>query len=189
MVRWRPVLASAIAPLAGFFLMMAVPAHAGEQGVAIRGGDLLARPFIDSEKAGVLAANQQVTVEARQGAWVRVNAGGKSGWVRMLNLRLQGPGGASAGAARADAVSRPPSANALTTPAALLRTGSSGRTVTTGVKGLDEEDIKNASPDYEQLAQLDGLGIDATVARANAQAEKLVENQVDYLKKGKGKDK
>ncbi len=180
---------SAIAPLTGTFLMMSAPALAGEKGVAIRAGDLLARPFIDAEKAGVLDANQQVTVEARQGAWVRVNAGGRSGWVRMLNLRLQSAGGAIANGGRSDAANRTSPVNALSSPASLLRTGSSGRTVTTGVKGLDEEDIKNASPDYQQLAQLDGLAVDAAAARANAQAEKLVENKVDYLKKGKGKDK
>ncbi len=62
-----------------------------------------------------------------------------------------------------------------------LRTGSSGRTVTTGVKGMDEEDIRNATPDYAELTELDGLGVGADDAKANAQKAKLTENTVDYL--------
>lgn len=185
-VRLRLMLASALVPVTGVALLTATPALAAEKGVAIRASDLLARPFIDAEKAGAVAANQPVTIEARQGAWVQVSAGGKTGWVRMLNLRLEGAGGAAARPAVAD--NRPTAGNALSNPAALLRTGSSGRTVTTGVKGLDEEDINNASPDYTQLAMLDALAVDPGAARAKAQAENLTENQVAYLKKPKGRD-
>lgn len=188
-VRWRPLIASALIPLTGSALLAATPALAAERGVTIRAGDLLARPFIDAEKAGAVAANQPVTIEARQGGWVQVTAAGKTGWVRVLNLRLESAGGGAPGAKPAVADARPSAGNALSNPASLLRTGSSGRTVTTGVKGLDEEDINNASPDYTQLALLDGQAVDAATARAAAQAEKLTENKVDYLKKGKGKDK
>ena len=38
-----------------------------------------------------------------------------------------------------------------------LRTGSTGRTIATGVKGLDEGSIRNASIDREQLAQRIGI--------------------------------
>lgn len=190
-VRWRPLSASALVSLASLLVLTATSSVAAEKGVAIRAGDLRARPFIDAEKAGAIAANQPVTIEARQGGWARVSAGGTTGWVRMLNLRLESAGGAAVGAKPTSAGGRQNAGNALSNPASLLRTGSSGRTVTTGVKGLDEEDIQNASPDYAQLAQLDGLAVDAAVARASAQTGSLTENNVDYLKrpKGKGKDK
>ena len=67
-------------------------------------------------------------------------------------------------------------------PASLLRTGSSGKTVTTGVKGLEEEDIKNATVNYAELEQLNTLGVAEAEARANAEQSKLKENKVDYLK-------
>jgi hypothetical protein len=49
---------------------------------------------------------------------------------------------------------------------------------------MDEEDIRNATPDFEQVGLLDQLAVDAADARANAQKENLKENAVDYLDKG-----
>ncbi len=65
-----------------------------------------------------------------------------------------------------------------------MRTGSSGRTATTGIKGLDQGDIRDASPDYAELAELGTLAVDDTDARA-AQQKALTENQIAYLG-GKG---
>ena len=147
---------------------------AAEKGMAIRAGDLMAEPFIDAVKTGAVTANQPLTIVERRGGWASVEAGGKTGWVRLLNLRLDpGPIAANSGG------------NSLT-PASLLQTGSSGRTVTTGVKGMGEEDIRNATINYGELSELDKLGVDAADAKASADSKKLTENKVDYLKKGKG---
>ena len=142
-------------------------AQAAEKGLIIRAGDLMAQPFIDADKVG------PVTMVERRGGWVRVEAGGGTGWVRMLNVRLQ----ASAGGPAAGN----PSA------ASLLRTGSSGRTVTTGIKGLGEEDIRNASANYAELEQLGTLAVGAAETRANAEKSQLKESEVAYLKKGRGR--
>ena len=147
--------------------LAAFPA-AAETGAVIRAGDLKATPFIDGATAAKVAANQQVTVFARQGGWVQVDAGGQKGWLRMLNLRLQGGSSPAAGQANLRAAS-------------LLRTNSSGRTVTTGIKGLGEEDLQNASPDPAQVARLAALAVPASEASANAHASGLVEHPVNYL--------
>jgi hypothetical protein len=151
-------------------LCAAPPAAAAEKGMVIRAGDLMAQPFIDAAKAGPLAPNQPVTILERRGAWANVDSNGAKGWVRLLNLRLQ-PGAARPGTGAASA----------------LRTGSSGRTVTTGVKGMDEEDIRNASPDEAQVAELGTLAVSADDARADAQTKPLAENSVAYLDKGRRK--
>lgn len=148
--------------------LSAAPAVAAEQGLIIRAADLMAQPFLDAPKAGPIAPNQPVTILERRGGWVRVDVGGRGGWVRMLNVRL-----ASAGAAR------PAGGGGIT---ALLRTGSSGKTVTTGVKGMGEEDIRRAAPDFAGLAQLGTLGVDAAQARDNALKNALKEPAVEYLK-------
>jgi hypothetical protein len=148
-------------------------AHAAEKGLIIRAGDLMEQPFIDAAKVGPVAASEPVTMVERRGGWVRVEAGGGTGWVRMLNVRLA----ASAGGPAANS----PSA------ASLLRTGSSGRTVTTGIKGLGEEDIRNASADYAQLEQLGTLAVGAEETRQNAEKSQLRYNDVAYLKKGRGR--
>ena len=149
-------------------LVIAPAALANERGLMIRAGDLFAEPFIDAKKLGPLSANQPVTIVERRGGWVAVEAGGRRGWVRLLNLRLE------------------PSAKPGTKTAA-LRTGSTGRTVATGVKGLDEVDIRNASVDRGQLAQLDQLGQSDEAAKQYASQNKLQESKVANLKAGKGR--
>lgn len=159
--------------LAASLGLLASVAHAAEKGQIIRASDLLAQPFIDAASAGKLTASQPVSIVERRGAWVNVQAAGKSGWVRLLNVRLESSGPRTAGSGGA---------------ASLLRTGSTGRTVTTGVKGMDEEDIRGSTPNYAELAVLDTLAVDANGARAAAAGRKLVARPVDYLdakKRGK----
>ncbi len=166
-------------------LLMVLPATAAgaETGLVIRPADLMAQPFIDAAKVGPVAANQPVEIVARQGAWVNVTAGGRTGWIRALNLRLEGAGAAASPGNSGER----PSVGSLRNPASLLRTGSSGRTVTTGVKGLDEENIRNASVDLQQVEALAALAATPDDARQKAATSKLAESQVDYLKKGKVK--
>lgn len=152
-------------------------AQAAEKGLIIRAGDLMAEPFIDAAKASPVTASEPVTLLERRGGWVRVETGGRTGWVRMLNIRLE------AGAATLAAAPATGRAN----PLSLLRTGSSGQTVTTGIKGLGEEDIRAASADYAQLDQLGKLAVGAAETRANAQQNQLKENNVAYLKKARAK--
>lgn len=155
-------------------MLVAQPATAAppESALVIRAGDLMAQPFIDAAKLAPVTANQPVVILQRRGGWVNVQAGGKTGWLRALNLRLA-----------------PGTSGSLSRSAANLRTGSSGQTVTTGVKGLDEEQIRNASVDPVQLAKLATLAVPESAARGTAARKKLVENKIDYLKPGKSKGK
>jgi uncharacterized protein YgiM (DUF1202 family) len=141
---------------------------AAEVGAVIRAGDLKATPFIDAASSGPIAANQQVTVINRKGGWVQVEANGKTGWVRMLNLRMQTGGSQAQGRSNVR-------------DASLLRTNSSGRTVTTGIKGMGEEDLRKASIDPAQVAKLAALPVSPAEASANASASGLVEHPVGYL--------
>lgn len=157
----------------GIALLLVTPtAVAAENGYVIRAADLMDQPFIDATKTGSVTANEAVEIVQRQGAWVRIAVGGKTGWVRMLNMRM-------------GAATLPNSKGKTNT--SFLTTGSSGSTVTTGVKGLDEENIRNAVPDAAELDTLNSLGATADDAKALAASDKLTENQVDYLKKGKVK--
>jgi hypothetical protein len=151
-------------------LLAPLPVLAAENGLMIRAGDLMSEPFIDAAKAAKVKAKQKVTILERKGGWVRVDAGGKAGWVRSLNVRL----------AEGSARPRGSSGNV-----AALRTGSSGRTATTGVKGLDEADIKAARANYDQLAALENGAVGEGDAKTAAAQKKLAENQVAYLAKGK----
>lgn len=151
------------------------PAHGAETGAVIRAGELKAKPFVDAATVDKVAANQQITIVSRQGGWVQVQSNGKTGWLRMLNVRAQTAAGGNKPPARSGGL------------ASLLHTGSSGKTVTTGVKGIGEEDIRNASPNPVQVAALATLAVDPAEATANARQSGLKENKVEYLGKGSGK--
>jgi len=153
-------------------LLFTSAAVAAEAGFAIHAADLMDQPFIDATKTGSVVANEHVEIVQRQGAWVRVAAGGRTGWLRNLNVRM-------GTATLPDPKGR--------TNTSFLTTGSSGRTVTTGVKGLDEENIKNATPNAAELSTLTSLGATPDEAKALAASDKLTENQIDFLKKGKVK--
>ena len=149
-------------------LLIGSAALANERGLMIRAGDLFAEPFIDAKKLGPLTPNQSVTIVERRGGWVSVDAGGKRGWVRLLNLRLEPAVQPAAGRSTA-----------------ALRTGSTGRTVATGVKGLDEADIRRAALDRGQLAQLELLGVTDDAAKQYGSQNQLTERMIAYLKPGK----
>jgi hypothetical protein len=161
--------------IANALLSLGAAAYAAERGNVIRPGQLKAQPFIDAATAADVAANQPVTILVRRGGWVQVESNGKQGWLRMLNVRLEANAAAQAAA--------PPKPKAGVSPASLFRTGSSGTTVTTGVKGIGEEDIQKAAPDPAQLAALATLAVPDSEAAANARQSGLQENKVDYLDK------
>ncbi len=153
--------------LLAFSLMLGTTALASERGVAIRASDIYAEPFVDAPKVGAVTANQPVTILARKGGWLSVEAGGKRGWVRMLGVRLE-------------AAPRAPGS-------AGMRTGTTARTVATGVKGLDEVAIRNASINPVELAKLNNMGATEADARGLATQNNLKESNVTYLKAGKVK--
>jgi hypothetical protein len=149
------------------------PVLAAETGVLIRADVLRDKPFIDAAEVEKLAANAPVAIAARQGGWVQVETGGKTGWVRTLNVRLAG--GSSSGG------------SGLLAASSLYRTGSSGTQVTTGVKGLGEGDISTASPNTAQLALLNAQRVTPAAASEQAGQNGLKANQVAYLPAGRKK--
>lgn len=142
-------------------LAMAEPAS------LLKDSELRAKPLGDSEVFQLLKAKEKVEITARKGAWAQVAAsGGKTGWVRLLNLRT---GSGQKGDAGVGAI------------ASMFKTGSSGNTVSTGVKGLSEEKLKNAQPDEEEAKRLDKFKNTEGDARSYAKQGKLSAEQVNYL--------
>ena len=162
--------------IAAVAVLSPVTGWAAERAFAVRAGELKQQPFIDAAAAGSVAANQAVSVLTRQGGWVRVESNGQSGWMRMLNIRL-----AVATPASGTGTGSSSNRSSLTSSGAQLRTGSSGKTVTTGVKGLDESNIRGSTPDEAQVAQLEALGVDPSEAASHAASSGLKEQSVQYL--------
>jgi hypothetical protein len=141
-----------------------------EAGTVIRATDLKQEPASDAATVAALAEQTAVEVLERKSGWIRVKAASGEGWVRMLALRL---GGATAAK---------PGASGLSQMFNVARTGTSGTQVTTGVRGLDAEQIANAQPNPAELAKLEKFAADRDAAAGFATQGKLSATAVDYPK-------
>ena len=90
------------------------------------------------QRSATLDEKASVSVMSRQGGWVKITSAKGNGWVRMLSLR-------------GDSTAKKPGDTGLQSLINVGRSGSSGITMTTGVRGLSEEDLKNAQPNPERI--------------------------------------
>ncbi|SFN84776.1 hypothetical protein SAMN05660284_02379 [Formivibrio citricus] len=137
-----------------------------EPGSVTRATDLKEKPFLDSATIARIAADSKVDIQSRQGAWAQVRTGeGKSGWLKVLNLRSM-------------ASSNGTGLGGVGQLLNVARTGSSGSTVTTGVKGLSAEQIKNARPSPQEVDRLKSYGVNAQEAQRFAKTSQLQPQKV-----------
>ncbi len=107
---------------------------------------LQAEPYSDARTLITVKTGQQVKVIQRKGGWYQVRSGYQSGWLRMSHLRL---GTASGSSSAGNGISE--TLRFLNTG----RSGSSGVTVATGIRGLDAADMANARPNHGAVKKLD----------------------------------
>jgi len=141
-----------------------------EPATVIRATELKQEPASDSATLAALAENTAVEVLERKSGWTRVKAQPGEGWVRMLALRFGGTAPAK------------PGATGVTQLFNVARTGSSGTQVTTGVRGLDAEQIANAQPNPAELSKLEKFAADRDTAAGFAAQGRLSATPVAYPK-------
>ena len=149
-------------------------APAAETAQVIRETALRKEPFSDAETISTLPEKTIVQILKRQGAWMQVQAGEAgeaSGWLRLLSLRT-----AAASTVSGD--------SGLTQAINIARSGASGNTVATGVRGLSKEQISNATPDLAELETMRSHAADEASARAFAAAAPATTAEVQFLDKG-----
>lgn len=154
--------------------LLAVPlSQAGESGQAVANTDLKSEPFTDAKTVGTLNAKAAVDVIKRQGGWLQVkSADGTSGWVKMTGIKLDGSGVAKSGDSGL--------ANAISV-AQTGRSGNTGVTVATGVRGLTPDDLKNAKPDPDAVKKLDSYTAGKSEAESFARSANISKHTVAYL--------
>lgn len=146
-----------------------------ESALTSRATELQAQPQSDSAVITTLAENSKVEVLARKGAWSQVKtATGQTGWVRMLSLKPEASGQAAPAASSSNPV------GALGSLLTAGRTSNTG-TVTTGVRGLSEEDLQNAQANPAEVEKMQKFSVDKNAAQSFAQRSKLSPVKVDYL--------
>ena len=143
---------------------------AAEPATVIREVEMKQAPATDAATLATLPENTAVDALERKGGWTRVKTSAGEGWVRMLSLRLGG------------ATTPKPGASGLTQAFNVARSGTSGTQTTTGVRGLDAEQIANAQPNPAELAKLEKFAADRDAATSFASQGKLSPTSVAYPK-------
>lgn len=152
--------------------LLAVSAHAGEVAKTLLNVDLKEEPFLDAKVIKTIPASSSVEVLMRRGAWVQVKqADGGQGWLKMTSIRY------------GDTVESKSDGGwgALLNVAKSGRSGNTGVTVTTGVRGLSAEELKNAKPDMDAVKKMDGFPNSKSEGQSFANAGRLKTQSVDYL--------
>ena len=143
-----------------------------ESGAVLKDTPLRSEPLGSASEVAQLKAKETVEITARQGAWAGVKTpAGAEGWARILNIRT-----GSGAAATASSLQL----------ASVFATGSSGTSVSTGVKGLSAEQLTSASPDASQVAMLDGFAVSTGDASQFAAQAPLSAQRIDYLPEERG---
>ena len=143
-----------------------------EEAITLRSTEMKAKPYSDAQTLLTLPERSKVEVLQRRASWTQVKSGQTSGWVKMLSLQLV----RGTTQRRAD--------NGLRSLFNVAQTGRGGGTVTTGVRGLSEEDLKHAKPNPQELEEAQGYAATRAEAKRFAMAGKLKAQQVDYLPGG-----
>jgi hypothetical protein len=160
MNEWRRAIALCL-------LLCAQAAWAAESGTMLKAEELKAEPFRDAKALKSLAVGEQVSILAKNGGWFKVKAGKSSGWVRMLSVRK---GGAKQTASKASGLL------ALTSGR-----GATGKVVaTTGIRGLNEEELKAATFNAEELQLAESYAVKKADAQKFAAQGKLAARPFDY---------
>jgi uncharacterized protein YgiM (DUF1202 family) len=125
------------------------------------------KPFIDAKVVLSLKAGQAVDIQKRQGSWYFVKVLSKTGWVPMLSVhRTQQAAAVSSGSL---------------TNTATGRSSSGGVVSTTGVRGLNEENLKTAAFSEEAVSAAEKNRVARDKALAFASAGGLAAQPVPAL--------
>ncbi|WP_144391414.1 SH3 domain-containing protein [Pleionea sediminis] len=150
-----------------FLLSSAVSATS--LGQVTKDTQLFEKPTAKSKKLKRLKADQKVSVKRRKGGWYEVSINELEGWMRMFYLRFspQNPGESRLGVGALLGSTNKPHSDI---------------TLTTGVRGITEKQLKNSKPAFSVLSELSLNASNAKEAEKFAQREKLKVKKVKYAK-------
>jgi hypothetical protein len=150
------------------YALLAAPAYAWQTAYAVRSTEIKQLPYSDAKTLGTLDEKASVSVMSRRGGWVKITSAKGNGWVRMLSLR-------------GDSSAKKSGDTGLQSLINVGRSGSSGIAMTTGIRGLSEEDLKNAQPNPDEFEKLQKYALNKAKAEKFAHDAKLKSQQLDYL--------
>lgn len=169
-------------------ILLVAPLQASQDGVIVRSAQVYADANSQSRQVGRFLAGTTVSVFSRKGGWKEVFSEDKAllGWVRGYQVREGGV------ARQAQVESAQDERGFLAGLASFSRKASrffktggsstSSGTATIGVRGLSEEQIKSARPDFEELEKMHGFSSSKARLAEFRQHGQLSANEVAHLK-------
>ncbi len=155
--------------LTGLLICLFVQTGAAvETGSVIKADEIKTEPFRDAKTVGPLAAGDKVTIVKRDGGWMMISAP-KKGWVRMLSIR-RGTGTYAPGTKATDVVAM-----------ATGRAGTGRVVASTGIRGLNEEELKHAKFNEKELKLAESFIVKKNEAEQFAAKARLKARSVAYL--------
>ena len=164
--------------LAALLLAATSLAGAQEQAFTNRATELRERPDAGAKVLSSLPDNTAVKVLSRSGGWTQVESGGSKGWVRVFHLKF--PAAVESSSSGGGGLS------GLTSALGFGKSRQERANIASvGIRGLSEEELKNANPDPEALKKLMSFRADKAGAERFAREAKLVAQNVPYPDSGK----
>lgn len=152
---------------------------------SVRDTQLRKSPAFGSKKQASVAKGSQLNRLKRKGGWVQVRHKGNQGWLRSyevrsnkLNITTSTSGQKSGLASTIQGLSR-----STTSLFGSKASQSTKRSVvaTLGVRGLSEDQLNKAKPDYKALDGLSAFQATASQAKSLAKQAKLRSSTVRYI--------
>lgn len=137
-------------------------------GTVLRNDRLYTQPSSSASVAATVTRGTPVNILGKQGGWVRVTAGRTTGWMRLLSVRAGE--GSVRGAGVGDVFG-----------AATTRSDPTRVVAVAGLRGLNDEDLKLAKFNPDEMARLEALEVSATQARTFAKKTGLAAVSVPSL--------
>lgn len=157
-----------------------------EKATVITDTAMYQRPSIQSTIVQQLQAGTPVRVDARSGGWKKISIDNShQGWVRSYRVRSGtlkvSPQEQKSGGFFSSLASLSRKASGLFS--SNKKDYSFQRTATIGVRGLSEEQIKNAQPDIHELNKMETFRSNKSVAMKYARQGKLAAAKIKHMPK------
>src|SRR5690606_14733263 len=127
------------------FAVLMIPGMslAAESGTALKADNIRTEPYADAKTKGSFARGEKMQILKKQGGWLQVKTSKTTGWVRLLSIK-RGTSTVS-GTSQAKGV----------LDVASGRAGTGKVVATTGVRGLSEEELKDAEFNQAEVKRVE----------------------------------
>ena len=148
--------------------MMTLSSALAAPGTVLRDENIYAQAASTSKVVASVKRGTAVDIVTKQGGWLKVKAGKTEGWIRLLSVR-SGTGGVG-GAGVGDVVG-----------AATTRSDPTRVVAVAGLRGLSEEELKQAQFNADELARLEANAVKPADAKTRAARSGLVATNIAQL--------